>query len=63
MTRMEYIRLTYNVPAKRGMIVVANGRPGMITGTYMGARLRIRVDGVTRNYHPTWNIIYPKEDA
>jgi len=58
MTRMEYIRLTY----KRGMIVVADGRPGMITGTHWGYRLLIRVDGVTRNYHPTWNIIYPKEE-
>lgn len=62
MTRMEYIRLTYGVPAKRGMRVVANGRPGVIVGTHWGSRLLIRVDGVTRNYHPTWNIIYPKEE-
>lgn len=56
----KYVRDYYNVPAKRGMRVVADGKPGTIIG-FNGAHLRIRLDGETRagNWHPTWRIEYP----
>ena len=57
---MAYIRRHYGVPAKRGMRVSANGKPGTITGK-RDAYLRIRLDGDKRSapWHPTWRIQYP----
>jgi hypothetical protein len=54
-----YVRAHYKVPAKRGMRVVADGKPGVITG-FAGARLRIRLDGEKYSgiWHPTWRIDY-----
>lgn len=56
----EYVRRYYRVPAKRGMQVTANGKPGQITG-FRGAYLLIRIDGENRSTprHPTWRIEYP----
>ncbi len=56
---MEYIRKTYDVPAKRGAMVLYKGKPGIITGS-RGAHLRIKLDGDTKSgiYHPTWEIEY-----
>jgi hypothetical protein len=56
---MEYIRKSYNVPAKRGMRVIANTEPGVITGSD-GHYLRVRLDIMNRSlrYHPTWEITY-----
>jgi hypothetical protein len=57
---MQYIRETYNVPAKRGGRVRYAGKYcGTITGA-RGAHLRIRLDrdGRVRLYHPTWEIEY-----
>lgn len=56
---MEYIRVTYGVPAKRGARVKYGGAPGIITGALSGY-LRIRLDGENRSklYHPTWNLEY-----
>lgn len=56
----EYVRNYYKVPAKRGMRVVADGKPGKIVG-FDGAHLRIRLDGEKHigNWHPTWRIEYP----
>lgn len=56
---MGYIRKTYDVPAKRGMRVIANGRPGVITSS-RGPHLMIRLDGHKNPlpYHPTENIKY-----
>jgi hypothetical protein len=58
---MEYIRDYYNVPAKRGMEVVAQGRNGRIVGS-RGEYLRIKVDGEKNilSFHPTWEMEYPK---
>lgn len=55
-----YVRDTYKVPAKRGMRVVADGKPGVIAG-FAGAYLRIRIGGEKRTglWHPTWRIEYP----
>lgn len=59
---LEYIRKTYNVPAKRGAHVIANGEPGVITGA-RGAYLRIRVEGRKKIgfYHPTWEMQYSSQ--
>lgn len=57
---MDYIRLKYGVPAKRGArIKYGCNRLGTITGA-AGGYLRIRLDGEKRSqrYHPTWNIEY-----
>ena len=63
---MEYIRNTYNVPAKRGMNVLYKDvkdkyHHGVIVGS-RGSYLRIKCEtlycGNTRNFHPTHNLIY-----
>ena len=55
---MQYIRETYNVPAKRGACVIANGKKGVIVGS-RGPHLRIKLeDGIIRIFHPTWNMQY-----
>ncbi|MER5608294.1 hypothetical protein AB0F93_03555 [Micromonospora tulbaghiae] len=57
---MAAIRRAYQVPAKRGMKVIAHRSVGTITGSD-GPLLRIRLDGEKRAriYHPTWRIQYP----
>jgi hypothetical protein len=60
---LEYIRKTYKVPAKRGgRVTVHNGKKGTIRSAFSGW-IRVQLDGekFTRNYHPTWKIVY--EDA
>jgi hypothetical protein len=54
-----YIRAYYEVPAKRGMRVLADGRPGVITGS-AGHYIRVRHDGekTSRAWHPTWHMDY-----
>lgn len=60
---MDYIRETYNVPAKRGGRVeylASDGElmEGTITGS-SGAYLLIRLDGGhSGRYHPTWALKY-----
>ena len=56
---MDYIRLVYGVPAKRGKRVKYCNTFGIITGAD-GGYLRIRLDGEKRSkrYHPTWCIDY-----
>ena len=56
---MEYIRKYYQVPVKRGMKVIANGKSGEITSA-RGAYLKIRIEGEKKPiiYHPTWEIQY-----
>ena len=58
----EYIRETYNVPAKRGMKVIAQGRRGTIVGV-KGPHLRIRIEGEKNilSFHPTWEMEYLSE--
>ena len=60
----EYGRNYYGVPAKRGMRIVANGKPGTIVG-FDGEHLRVRIDGekFIGNWHPTWRIEYPKAES
>lgn len=61
---MDYIRRHYKVPARRGLRVKFQGKPGVITGS-SGAYLRIRLNGERRvgRYHPTWEIDYSPAPA
>ena len=58
---MDYIRKTYNVPAKQGGVIEYQGKIGRILGA-SGGYLRIKLDGEKRVglYHPTYNITYYK---
>ena len=62
---MQYIRDTYNVPAKRGMIIGFNRFFVKILSAKNG-KLRVQYcgeDNKTLRYyiHPTWRVDYPKE--
>jgi hypothetical protein len=58
-SRRNYVRDYYGVPAKRGMRVEIDGKGGVITG-FDGAHLRVRLDGEKHsvNAHPTWRVTY-----
>lgn len=55
----EYVRRWYKVPAKRGVRVVVDGKPGVITG-FHNQYLRVRFDGnkYADPCHPTWRVTY-----
>jgi len=59
----EYIRQTYNVPAKFGGRIEYQSKPGTIVGV-RGEYLQIRLDGETiiNSYHPTWEMEYDIEE-
>ncbi|HHM8388540.1 TPA: hypothetical protein ACRNQE_000141 [Pseudomonas aeruginosa] len=65
---MEFIRMAYNVPCKRGGKVIYRGRGtdehGTITSA-KGAHLMIKLDGESRprRFHPTWALLYLPEQA
>lgn len=58
---IEWIRRTYDVPAKIGGRVIFDGQPGRICSTNAG-HLAIHLDGTPvrrRVYtHPTWRMEY-----
>jgi hypothetical protein len=61
---MEYIRMTYGVPAMRGGRVRYTGgkspMDGIITGSD-GSRLKIRIPELSETpltFHPTWELEY-----
>lgn len=56
-----YVREYYKVPAKRGMRIKFEGKPGVIVG-FRDQYLRVRLDGEKHpvTCHPTWEIEYPK---
>lgn len=56
---MEWIRKHYNVPAKRGMEVIAEMRHGAIVGS-KGEYLRVRIDGEKNimSFHPGHEMKY-----
>lgn len=65
---MDYIRKTYNVPAKRGGRVEYTGRGDVQHGTITGAGgqyVRVRLDGRRRaeNFHPDWKMRYLPPNA
>ena len=57
---MEWIRRTYDVPARHGMRIEYDGQPATIVGT-RGPYLAFRIDGEKRIAadHPTYRIVYP----
>lgn len=61
---IAYIRNYYGVPAQRGHRIIADGQPGIITGTW-DASLRIRLDGASYSepWHPTWHMQYLTADG
>lgn len=60
----EYVRQRYGVPAKRGMRVLVDDRPGIIA-SFDGGYVRVRFDGDTRSTpcHPTWRFTYKATDG
>lgn len=58
---IDYIRRSYNVPAKIGGRVKLDGQPGRICSTE-AARLAIHLDGMPARHrvyaHPTWRMEY-----
>ena len=56
---MKWIRKYYNVPAKRGMEVIAERRHGVIVGS-KGEYLRVRIDGEKNimSFHPEHEMKY-----
>lgn len=58
---IQRIREFYNVPAKRGMRVVVDGKPGVIVGSRSDSmHLNVRFDGIDYPLpvHPTWRVEY-----
>jgi len=57
---MEWIRRTYDVPARHGMRIEFDGQPATIIGAG-GGYLRFRIDGEKRRTigHPCYRIVYP----
>ena len=56
----KYVREHYFVPAKRGMRVEVDGKPGTIV-SFPGQYLGVRFDGgpsFTVRCHPTWRVVY-----
>lgn len=55
----DYVRRYYKVPAKRGMRVTVDGKPGVIT-SFPGAYIAVRFDGTAhpKPCHPTWRVNY-----
>lgn len=63
---MEYIRKTYNVPAKRGGKVKVSGRLGTIVrarGQYLLVRWADTVGQPCVPCHPTWQVNYLTPDG
>jgi hypothetical protein len=65
---MEYIRKTYDVPAKRGARVEYTGSKFPMLGTIKsadGAHLWILIDGakIATRFHPTWKMRYLQSTA
>lgn len=55
----DYVRRCYGVPAKRGMRITVEGRPGVIV-SFPGQYIGVRFDGekITSRCHPTWEVQY-----
>lgn len=57
----DYINKTYGVNAEVGRRVIADGKPGIITG-FHGAHIVVNLDehkpNIETYWHPTWEMIY-----
>jgi hypothetical protein len=58
---MADIRRTRKVPARRGMHVIVDGKPGRITSA-KGGYIMVRFDGQPFSLpcHPTWHVDYQR---
>jgi hypothetical protein len=58
-TSFDFVRTYYGVPAKRGLRVTVDGKPGRITRG-RGGYIMVRFDGMkfSRACHPTWRVDY-----
>jgi len=59
----EYVRKNYNVPARVGMRVTVNGKPGIIAedrGHHIGVNFDSDKPGHVLPAHPTWKVEYGK---
>lgn len=66
-TGLEWVRLNYGVPARRGGRVRYTGGSKPRLGTIVskrGAHIGIRLDGDKHagSYHPTWQLEYLEEN-
>lgn len=59
-----YVRMYYGVPARKGMRVTVDSRPGVIT-SFPGAYIAVLFDGARRAVpaHPTWRVTYQTEET
>lgn len=64
MTSLAPIREQRGVPARRGMRVTVDNRPGRITSA-RGGYVMVRFDGWhhSRPCHPTWRVTYFNRDG
>jgi hypothetical protein len=60
---MDYVRRTHGVPAKRGLRVTVDGRPGVITRATHYVYVRFDGNRFSRPCHPTWRIDYAPDTA
>lgn len=59
----EYCRAYYGVPAYPSTRVIADGKPGVITG-FDGQYIMVQLDGENHSgkWHPTWHMDYPEPE-
>jgi hypothetical protein len=58
---MRRIREYYRVPAKRGMRIICDGKPGtIVASSHSNMHLILRLDGHKHTVpaHPTWRMEY-----
>lgn len=61
---MEWIRKTYNVPARRGGLIRYDGKLGVIKSA-KGGYLRVQLESSPRviTIHPTWRVEYLAQEG
>jgi hypothetical protein len=60
---MDYVRRTYGVPARRGLRVTVDGKPGVITRATHYVFVRFDGTDYSRACHPTWRVDYAPDAA
>ena len=60
MADMADLRRAYGVPARRGMTVTVDGKPGRITSARGCQYIMVRFGSLyfSRPCHPTWRVVY-----
>lgn len=63
---MAELRAYRKIPAKRGMRVTVDGKPGRIVGNGRRDRIVVRFDAwpkLSKSCHPIWEVVYHTEDG